>query len=167
MLRMPPRPLSVRELWAVATSDRAGLRTYPGLPHRMERIPEKDGVLFVNDSKATNPTATAPALAASIRDSLDCGGLAKTDDLDACAPSSRSCRARPIPSARRAIVRFALVAAHGCGTVRNARTGGGRSGGGGEAGRHGVAVAGLRQRSTSFAISRRAATSSARLVGAL
>ncbi|HEU0310736.1 MAG TPA: UDP-N-acetylmuramoyl-L-alanine--D-glutamate ligase, partial [Sphingomicrobium sp.] len=41
-----------------------GLRTYPGLPHRMERIREKDGVLFVNDSKATNPTATAPALAA-------------------------------------------------------------------------------------------------------
>src|SRR4051794_28284796 len=41
-----------------------GLRTYAGLPHRMERIREKDGVTFVNDSKATNPTATAPALAA-------------------------------------------------------------------------------------------------------
>ena len=40
------------------------LRTYPGLPHRMERTREKDGVTFVNDSKATNPTATAPALAA-------------------------------------------------------------------------------------------------------
>ena len=62
------------------------LRTYPGLPHRMERIREKDGVLFVNDSKATNPTATAPALAAfpSIRWIL--GGQAKTDDLDECAP---------------------------------------------------------------------------------
>src|SRR5205085_9221576 len=43
---------------------RKGLETYPGLPHRMERIREKDGVTFVNDSKATNPTATAPALAA-------------------------------------------------------------------------------------------------------
>ncbi len=41
-----------------------GLRTYPGLPHRMERVRTLDGVLFVNDSKATNPTATAPALAA-------------------------------------------------------------------------------------------------------
>jgi UDP-N-acetylmuramoylalanine--D-glutamate ligase len=63
-----------------------GLCTYPGLPHRMERIREKDGVLFVNDSKATNPTATAPALAAfpSIRWIL--GGQAKTDDLDECAP---------------------------------------------------------------------------------
>ena len=41
-----------------------GLATYPGLPHRMERVAEKHGVLFVNDSKATNPTSTAPALAA-------------------------------------------------------------------------------------------------------
>ena len=63
-----------------------GLETYPGLPHRMERIREKDGVLFVNDSKATNPTATAPALAAypSIRWIL--GGQAKTDNLEECAP---------------------------------------------------------------------------------
>jgi len=64
----------------------AGLRTYPGLPHRMERIREKDGVLFVNDSKATNPTATAPALAAFDRIRWICGGQAKTDNLDECAP---------------------------------------------------------------------------------
>jgi UDP-N-acetylmuramoylalanine--D-glutamate ligase len=62
------------------------LRTYPGLPHRMERIRDKDGVLFVNDSKATNPTATAPALAAFERIRWICGGQAKTDDLDECAP---------------------------------------------------------------------------------
>jgi UDP-N-acetylmuramoylalanine--D-glutamate ligase len=63
-----------------------GLRTYPGLPHRMERVREKSGVLFVNDSKATNPTATAPALAAFDRIRWICGGLAKTDNLDECAP---------------------------------------------------------------------------------
>jgi UDP-N-acetylmuramoylalanine--D-glutamate ligase len=63
-----------------------GLRTYPGLPHRMERVREKDGVLFVNDSKATNPTATAPALAAFDRIRWICGGQAKTDSLDECAP---------------------------------------------------------------------------------
>jgi len=63
-----------------------GLRSYPGLPHRMERIREKDGVLFVNDSKATNPTATAPALAAFERIRWICGGQAKTDNLDECAP---------------------------------------------------------------------------------
>jgi len=65
--------------------DRA-LMTFAGLPHRMERIREKDGVLFVNDSKATNPTATAPALAAFERIRWILGGQAKTDNLDECAP---------------------------------------------------------------------------------
>ena len=63
-----------------------GLRTYPGLPHRMERIREKEGVLFVNDSKATNATATAPALAAYPAIRWICGGQAKADNLDECAP---------------------------------------------------------------------------------
>jgi UDP-N-acetylmuramoylalanine--D-glutamate ligase len=63
-----------------------GLRTYPGLPHRMERVAETHGVLFVNDSKATNPTATAPALAAFDKIRWICGGQAKTDNLDECAP---------------------------------------------------------------------------------
>jgi UDP-N-acetylmuramoylalanine--D-glutamate ligase len=52
----------------------------------MERVREMDGVLFVNDSKATNPTATAPALAAFGRIRWICGGQAKTDNLDECAP---------------------------------------------------------------------------------
>jgi len=63
-----------------------GLRTYPGLPHRMERVAEKNGVLYVNDSKATNPTATAPALAAFPKIRWILGGQAKTDNLDECAP---------------------------------------------------------------------------------
>jgi UDP-N-acetylmuramoylalanine--D-glutamate ligase len=63
-----------------------GLRTYPGLPHRMERIREEGGVLFVNDSKATNPAATAPALAAFDRIRWICGGRAKVESLDECAP---------------------------------------------------------------------------------
>jgi len=67
------------------------LATYPGLPHRMERVAEKHGVLFVNDSKATNPTSTAPALAAfppnpERRLHWILGGRAKTDELDACEP---------------------------------------------------------------------------------
>ena len=64
-----------------------GLRSYPGLPHRMERVAEKNGVLYVNDSKATNPTATAPALAAFPKILWICGGQAKTDNLDECAPN--------------------------------------------------------------------------------
>jgi UDP-N-acetylmuramoylalanine--D-glutamate ligase len=68
------------------TAVEEGLRTYPGLPHRMERIRERSGVVFVNDSKATNPTATAPALAAFGKIRWICGGHAKTDNLDECAP---------------------------------------------------------------------------------
>jgi UDP-N-acetylmuramoylalanine--D-glutamate ligase len=64
-----------------------GFRTYPGLPHRMERVRERGGVAFVNDSKATNPTATAPALAAFEKIRWICGGQAKTDNLDECVPS--------------------------------------------------------------------------------
>jgi UDP-N-acetylmuramoylalanine--D-glutamate ligase len=64
----------------------AALATYPGLPHRMERIAEKNGVLFVNDSKATNPTSTAPALAAYPAVHWILGGLPKSNDLEACEP---------------------------------------------------------------------------------
>ena len=88
MRRMPRPPIEQLRALGVCQMRRCSkaLRTYPGLPHRMERVREKDGVLFVNDSKATNPTATAPALAAfpSIRWIL--GGQAKTDNLDECAP---------------------------------------------------------------------------------
>jgi UDP-N-acetylmuramoylalanine--D-glutamate ligase len=62
------------------------LETYPGLPHRMERVAEKDGVLFVNDSKATNPTSTAPALAAYPAVRWILGGLPKGDNLAPCEP---------------------------------------------------------------------------------
>jgi UDP-N-acetylmuramoylalanine--D-glutamate ligase len=62
----------------------AGLKSYPGLSHRMERVREVNGVLYVNDSKATNPTSTAPALAAYPGVHWILGGLAKTNDLDAC-----------------------------------------------------------------------------------
>ena len=70
-----------------------GLATYPGLPHRMERVRERGGVLFVNDSKATNATSTAPALAAYPAIHWILGGLAKTDELDACAPHYGNVRA--------------------------------------------------------------------------
>ncbi|TZG27715.1 UDP-N-acetylmuramoyl-L-alanine--D-glutamate ligase [Sphingomonas montanisoli] len=63
-----------------------GLATYPGLPHRMERIAEIGGVLYVNDSKATNATATSPALAAYPKIHWILGGVPKTDDLEDCAP---------------------------------------------------------------------------------
>ena len=63
-----------------------GLLTYPGLPHRMERVRELGGVVYVNDSKATNPASAAPALAAYPAIHWIVGGQAKTKELDACAP---------------------------------------------------------------------------------
>ncbi|WHU04482.1 UDP-N-acetylmuramoyl-L-alanine--D-glutamate ligase [Sphingomonas sp. NIBR02145] len=61
-----------------------GLESFPGLPHRMERVKTVNGVLFVNDSKATNADSTAPALSAYPKIHWILGGKAKTDDLDAC-----------------------------------------------------------------------------------
>jgi len=40
----------------------AVLKTFPGLPHRLEYVAEVAGVEFRNDSKATNPAAAAAAL---------------------------------------------------------------------------------------------------------
>ncbi len=66
---------------------RPALRSFKGLEHRMEIVSERNGVLFVNDSKATNPASTAPALAAYPRVHWIVGGLAKTDNLDECSPN--------------------------------------------------------------------------------
>ena len=52
----------------------------------MEVLGTFGGVTFVNDSKATNPASTAPALAAYPRTHWIVGGLPKGDDLDDCAP---------------------------------------------------------------------------------
>jgi UDP-N-acetylmuramoylalanine--D-glutamate ligase len=41
---------------------RDGLRSFAGVPHRLERVAERGGVLYVNDSKATNVAAAAAAL---------------------------------------------------------------------------------------------------------
>jgi UDP-N-acetylmuramoylalanine--D-glutamate ligase len=69
----------------------SAMPNFRGLPHRMERVAEADGVLFVNDSKATNPASTAPALAAfppnpDKRLHWIVGGLPKGDDLEECRP---------------------------------------------------------------------------------
>ena len=61
-----------------------GLRTYPGLPHRMERVAEISGVVYVNDSKGTNTAASAPALAAFDNIHWILGGLAKEQALGEC-----------------------------------------------------------------------------------
>ena len=41
-----------------------GIRSFPGLAHRQERIATLDGIVYINDSKATNADAAARALSA-------------------------------------------------------------------------------------------------------
>lgn len=65
---------------------RPALQSFKGLPHRMERMAESNGVLFVNDSKATNPASTGPALGAYPKIHWIVGGLPKSDDLKECEP---------------------------------------------------------------------------------
>ena len=43
---------------------REGLRSFAGVPHRLERVAEIDGVRFVNDSKATNVASATVGLRA-------------------------------------------------------------------------------------------------------
>jgi UDP-N-acetylmuramoylalanine--D-glutamate ligase len=64
--------------------DRA-LESFAGLPHRMELVGERNGVRFVNDSKATNAESAAPALAAFDRIHWILGGQAKSASLAAAA----------------------------------------------------------------------------------
>jgi len=63
-----------------------GLLSFKGLAHRLERIAEIDGVLFVNDSKATNADAAEKALLAYDRIRWIAGGRAKEGGIASLAP---------------------------------------------------------------------------------
>jgi len=54
-----------------------GLRTFPGLPHRLEELGRSGKVLFINDSKATNTDAAEKALASLAQIFWILGGRAK------------------------------------------------------------------------------------------
>ncbi|CAM5316744.1 UDP-N-acetylmuramoyl-L-alanine--D-glutamate ligase [Mycolicibacterium aubagnense] len=60
----------------------SGLESFPGLAHRMEQVGRKDHVLFINDSKATNADAAAPALSAFSRIYWIAGGLPKEGGIE-------------------------------------------------------------------------------------
>jgi UDP-N-acetylmuramoylalanine--D-glutamate ligase len=61
----------------------AALLTFPGVPHRLELVGERDGVRYVNDSKATNVAAALRALAAYAGEPvrLILGGSPKGEDF--------------------------------------------------------------------------------------
>jgi UDP-N-acetylmuramoylalanine--D-glutamate ligase len=97
--RMPGRHNRENAAAATAAARAAGieddaiaeaLRTFPGVPHRLELVRERDGVRWVNDSKATNTAAARRGIAAydaPLR--LILGGRAKGEDF---APFARELR---------------------------------------------------------------------------
>jgi UDP-N-acetylmuramoylalanine--D-glutamate ligase len=56
--------LGAHLLGVAATAIADAVRTFRGVPHRLELIAERDGVRWVNDSQATIPAAAIAALAA-------------------------------------------------------------------------------------------------------
>lgn len=65
---------------------RSGLAGFAGLTHRLQRIAERGGVAFVNDSKATNAEAAEKALASYDRVRWIAGGRAKAGGVAVLAP---------------------------------------------------------------------------------
>ncbi len=64
-----------------------GLQTFEGVAHRLEPIAERDGVRWVNDSKATNVASTLVALRAYPAGvHLIAGGRGKRQDFSSLAP---------------------------------------------------------------------------------
>lgn len=63
-----------------------GLSSFPGLKHRMQPVGRKGQVVFVNDSKATNADAAAPALSSYDRIYWIAGGLPKEGGITTLAP---------------------------------------------------------------------------------
>lgn len=65
---------------------RSGLKSFPGLKHRMQPIGRRGAVTFVNDSKATNAEAAAPALSSYDRIYWISGGLPKEGGIASLKP---------------------------------------------------------------------------------
>jgi len=77
-----------KKLGATKEGCQTAAKSFSGLPHRFEVVTRKNGVTFINDSKATTPDATISAL-----DRIEgrviwlCGGKDKGIDLDPLASS--------------------------------------------------------------------------------
>jgi UDP-N-acetylmuramoylalanine--D-glutamate ligase len=75
---------------------RAGLRSFAGVAHRLEEVARRGGVLYVNDSKATNVASTRVALDA-FADApgvhLILGGQGKAQDFSTLREAVAGCRA--------------------------------------------------------------------------
>jgi UDP-N-acetylmuramoylalanine--D-glutamate ligase len=86
--------VAAERLGASMEGIRAGILGYRLKPHRMEVVAERGGVLYVDDSKATNPAAVAAALASFEEPVvLILGGSEKETDFSEILPYLDSCRA--------------------------------------------------------------------------
>jgi UDP-N-acetylmuramoylalanine--D-glutamate ligase len=104
---------------------RAGLRGFRGVPHRLEEVAERDGVLYVNDSKATNVESALVALASfEVPVHAILGGRGKGQDLTPLRePLARSAAAAYLIGEEAPRLREALdgaVALHDCGDLEHA-----------------------------------------------
>lgn len=77
---------ATRALGVAPRQIEAAMKSFAGLPHRSQIIAERNGVTFVNDSKATNVDSALKALQAFKNIRWICGGLQKEGGLDALAP---------------------------------------------------------------------------------
>ncbi|HEX2651656.1 MAG TPA: UDP-N-acetylmuramoyl-L-alanine--D-glutamate ligase [Burkholderiales bacterium] len=69
----------------------AGLRSFRGLPHRMELVAERGGIAWLDDSKGTNVGATVAALNGLGRPAiLILGGEGKGQDFSPLAPAVKA-----------------------------------------------------------------------------
>ena len=76
--------LAARLVGGTVEGVRAGLRDFPALEHRLEPVTEIDGVLWINDSKATNTASTRVAIRAMTRPTvLLLGGRHKGESYSA------------------------------------------------------------------------------------
>ena len=101
----------------------AGLKTFPGLAHRLETVGSIDGVRFVNDSKATNAQAAEQALKAFKNVYWIAGGVPKAEGIEPLAPLFPNiAKAYLIGAAEDAFATTlkGKVALQKCGTLENA-----------------------------------------------
>jgi UDP-N-acetylmuramoylalanine--D-glutamate ligase len=99
-----------------------GLLSFPGLAHRMERVGEAAGVVFVNDSKATNADAAQQALLAYENIRWIAGGRPKEGGIEPLRPLfARIAKAYLIGEAEAAFAATLGATPHArCGTLADA-----------------------------------------------
>ncbi|TDI60451.1 MAG: UDP-N-acetylmuramoyl-L-alanine--D-glutamate ligase [Alphaproteobacteria bacterium] len=77
---------AARELGVAAEKILPAFQTFEGLPHRLEIVGERDGILFINDSKASNTGSALRSLEAFENIYWIVGGLFKEESLEMFMP---------------------------------------------------------------------------------